>query len=268
MTDSRRTSPWLPITLLAAATLVFLPLRLWMENLDASDVLYRVFYLYGTSLQVVFAAAILTVAASIGLSQSVARQWGLIGLGVAMFALGDIIWTVFELFLGIDPYPSVADIFYTAQYVFFLSAIVLAIRAYSGLVRTRNAVLAGAAVAVVGVGIVYALLLHPYILGAADEIGTWGVVVSTLYPVGDVAFMLAPAIALALVVAQLGAGRLARPWWFVVAGALVFAFADSFYAFADWAGTGITPAMDMGWVVANLLFASAALVARDVYRIR
>ena len=53
----------------------------------------------------------------------------------------------------------------------------------------------------------------------------------------------------------------------VVVGALVFSLVDSFFVYAEWAGTGITPAMDMGYVIANLLFACAALVAKDAYRI-
>ena len=75
-------------------------------------------------------------------------------------------------------------------------------------------------------------------------------------------------VALALVVRQLGAGRLARPWWVVVAGALVFALVDSFFIYAEWAGTGLTWWMDVIYVVANLLFAIAALVAKDAYRVK
>ncbi|MRR12011.1 hypothetical protein EG835_05975 [bacterium] len=253
-----------PMMLLAALTLAYLPLRLLMDT-EVSTALYNAFYMYGTALQVLFAAVILFVAFSVGVSQSVGRQWLLLGVGVAMFALGDIAWTAFELFLGIDPYPSIADVFYTAEYVFFLAAIVLAVRAYSGLVKIKRPVLVGAVVAVVGTAVVYLLLLRPYIF--ADSTGL-ELIVSTLYPVGDVVLMLAPAVTLALVVAQLGAGRLARPWWVVVAGALVFAFADSFYSYADWAGTGLTAAMDMGWLVANMLFAMAALVARRVFSIQ
>jgi hypothetical protein len=115
----------------------------------------------------------------------------------------------------------------------------------------------------------YFALLNPYIFDAGvEELGFWGLIVSTLYPLGDVFFMLGPAIVLALVIMQLGAGKLAWPWWIVVAGALVFSVADSLYSFADWSGAGSSTALEMGWMSANLLFAIAALVARDVYRVR
>jgi hypothetical protein len=265
---SARSSAIVPIAVLVLLSAVYLPLRYLMDSPTVSDGLYQGAYLYGTALQIVFAAVIVAVAITIGLTQSVGRQWLLLGLGVTLYAIGDVCWTLFELFLQIDPFPSIADIFYTTEYVFFLAAIVLAIRAYSGLVPTTKPMLAGAATAVIGAAAVYFVLLQPYILPAGvEELGVWGLVVSILYPIGDVVLMLAPAIALALVVRQLGAGKLARPWWLVVVGALVFALVDSFFVFGEWAGVGYTWALDMGYLAANLLFASAALIARDVYRI-
>jgi len=261
-------STLLPIWILVVLSLLYLPLRYLMDMEWVSDAVYNTAYLYGTVLQIVLAASIVAVAVTIGMKQSVGRQWLLVGLGVALYAAGDIAWTLFDLFLGIDPYPSIADVFYTAEYVFFFAAIVLAIRAYSGLVKTRTPMLVGTVVAVVGITLVYFALLAPYIFPAGvEELGFWGLVVSSIYPVADIALMLAPAIALALVVRQLGAGRLARPWWLVVVGALVFALVDSLFVYAEWAGTGLTPVMDMGYVLANLLFACAALVAKDAYRI-
>lgn len=263
-----RPSTLVPVWILVALSAVYLPLRYLMDMESASDALYNTAYLYGTALQIVLAASIVAVAVTIGMKQSVGRQWLLVGLGVSLYAAGDIAWTLFDLFLGIDPYPSIADVFYTAEYVFFFAAIALAIHAYSGLVKTRTPMLIGGAVAVVGIAVVYFALLAPYIFPAgAEELGFWGLVVSTTYPVADIALMLAPAVALALVVRQLGAGRLARPWWLVVVGVLVFAAIDSLFVYADWAGTGLTPIVDVGYVVANLLFACAALVAKDAYRV-
>ena len=79
-------------------------------------------------------------------------------------------------------------------------------------------------------------------------------------------FILGPAVALALVISRLGRGRLAWPWWIVVAGAIVFAATDSWYAYADWAGLGTSAAVDAGWIAGNMLFAIAILVAADTSR--
>lgn len=260
---------WLVGGLLVLLAAAYFPLRLQMESETISDAFYNFAYIYGIMLQPLFAAVIVAIAVRTGLKESAGRRWLLVGLAVTSFAIGDIIWMVLELFQELDPYPSLADVFYVLEYVFFLGAIVLAIRAYSGLVKSKSAAAAGVVVGVLGVAAVYLLLLQPYIFPAGvEELGFWGLVVSTLYPVGDVVFMLAPAVTLAVVIRGLGRGKLAWPWWIVVVGALVFALSDSFYSYADWAGTGLTPLMDMGWISANLLFALAALVSRDVFRTR
>jgi len=261
-----------PRTITLIAVLVALTALFgWLSSLmyaDAlSDAAYAAAYWYGTGLQVVFAVVIVLVALGIGLHQHVGKQWLFVGLGVVAYALGDITWTILDLHMGLDPYPSIADIFYTLEYVFFFAAIVLAIRSYRALTSLRGPVVFGLLVGGVAAAVIYLSLLRPYILPAgAEELGLWGLVVSTLYPVGDVFLMLAPAVTLAIVIMRLGAGRLAWPWWLVVVGAFVFSLTDSFYSYVDWAGTGSNVFLDMGWMVANLIFAVAALVARNIYR--
>lgn len=249
------------------ALFAFLSTQMYADVLTEAQ--YAAAYWFGTSLQGLFALVIVAVAVRIGLRQGVGRQWLLIGAGVAAYAIGDIIWTVYEVHLGIDPYPSVADIFYTLEYPLFLAAVALAIASYREIVRLRAPVIAGVVVSLVAASFLYFRLLGPYIFAAGvEELGFWGFVVSTLYPLGDVFFMIGPALTLALVIRTLGAGRLGWPWWIVVTGALVFAAADSVYAYNDWAGIGSNTLLDLGWITANLLFAIAALVARDVYRVR
>ncbi len=252
---------------LAALLVVFYLTNTMAYNETLSETATNTIYVFGILLGVVAAIITIWVALSLGYHESVGRQWLLIGLGVAAFAIGDLIWMTLELVLAQDPYPSIADLFYPLQYVFFTAGIAVAVRSYRGFVNINRPLLFGAIVAVSGVGLVYVGVLAPYILSAgADELTNVGKFVSTLYPVGDVVFMLAPAITLALVVNQLGAGRLSWPWWFVIAGALIFAATDTFYSYADWAGIGTTAILDLGWVGAQLLFAVGALVARDVYR--
>lgn len=234
---------------------------------DLSDGTSNAVYVFGILLQPLCAAIALATALRIGWSEPVGRQWTLISIGITAFAIGDIVWAIIELGMGLDPYPSIADFFYPLEYVFFVIAIVLAIRSYAALVKTKVPMMVGALVAAAGIAVVYFALLKPYIFPAgADELDLAGKFVSTLYPVGDIMFMFGPAITLALVIKQLGAGRFAWPWWIVVVGALIFAVTDSFYSYADWSGLGLTAAMDLGWIATHMLFAIAVLVARDVYR--
>jgi len=273
-TTARKNRIMAPGTYVSAGVLIGLTAIYWLLSTqmyaDAlSDTAYAMSYWFGTLLQVIFAVVIVSVALRIGLDQGVGKQWLFVGLGVTAFAVGDIIWTVLELHMGLDPYPSLADPFYVLQYIFFTAAVVLAIRSYRHLTPVRTPIIIAAIVAIILGIVVYVALLAPHIFPAGTaELGFWGLVVSTLYPLGDVFFILAPALALALVIRQLGAGRLGWPWWVIVVGAIIYAFTDAFYSYADWSGSGLTVTLEMGWAVANLTFALAALVARDVYRVR
>ncbi|MDO8880491.1 MAG: hypothetical protein Q7W44_06805 [Coriobacteriia bacterium] len=254
---------------LIALVSLFALLSVQMYAGALSDAAYAASYWFGTSLQILFALVIIFVALRIGWGQHVGKQWLFVGLGVTAYAVGDIAWTILDLHLGLDPYPSVADVFYTLEYAFFFIAMVLAVRSYRSITDLRTPLIIGAVISVVAAAAMYFLLLKPYIFAAGvEELGTWGLVISTLYPLGDVFFMLAPAMTLAIVIMRLGAGRLAWPWWIVVVGALVFSVVDSLYSYADWSGAGSSTLLEMGWMSANLLFALAALVARDVYRVR
>lgn len=57
---------------------------------------------------------------SITSSRALFLAWGFIALGQFATALGDLIWAVLEIQMGISPYPSIADIFYLAFYPLFL----------------------------------------------------------------------------------------------------------------------------------------------------
>lgn len=51
------------------------------------------------------------------------KCWLFMSLGVMLWFLGDIVWTLM-VYLGIDPFPSVADVFYMLGYVGVGAAIV------------------------------------------------------------------------------------------------------------------------------------------------
>ena len=55
--------------------------------------------------------------------------WVVIALGVATFAAGDITYDVLTEFMHeVNPYPSLADVFYLVTYVFLASGLILMVR--------------------------------------------------------------------------------------------------------------------------------------------
>jgi hypothetical protein len=218
---------------------------------------------------VIWLAAIMTLwaATKLGLRTSVGRPWLLIGLGVALFAVGDTVWTIIEVGLRQEaPYPGLPDLFYLLEYPLVGVGIVLAGRAYRGLIDLRRpAVLAGV-LGTLLTAAMFALLIWPTVL-KPEGIPVAEKVVSALYPMGDVLGMFVPAIFVLLVVRQLGNGRLAWPWVAVAAGLAVISFADSGYSYLtayDLYKSGSI--VDYGWSIGHALVMLGALIARDLAR--
>ena len=60
------------------------------------------------------------VAAQKSLSAPIRRAWLILGTSFFMFFIGNLIWAYLELVLQVEPFPSIADVFYLAFYPFGL----------------------------------------------------------------------------------------------------------------------------------------------------
>jgi len=194
-------------------------------------------------------------------------QWTTLSLGILSAGVGNLIFIVLYLVTGTDPYPSVADVFTLMGYAFLAAGVAKAILAYRGLLDIRHAVIIASGFSVVALAVVYFTVIGPYVIFAPTETQSFATrVFNTIYPVLDITILLTPAIALGLLVSKLGAGRIAWPWWLVVASAATLALTDVVFAYAGYYGYGRTPFVDLGYAAAPLLLGFAALVARDIYR--
>lgn len=212
------------------------------------------------------AAVILWVAFRFAPGDAYRRPWMLIGIGVALYAVGDLTWTVIADALGGNPYPSIADAFYLSEYVFLAVGILIAARAYHGLIPLRMPAILAAVIAVASAALLWLAFLDPYVVQPAAGNIDAAVVFSVLYPLADALVLLGPAVFTALVVSRLGAGRLAWPWWWVVVGALLLAASDtSFSILSTVQPDGQTTALiESGWMAAHVAMAVGALLAIDV----
>ncbi len=251
---------------LAAAVLVYAAVSLQLGGetgvLVASDL--------GSVIIVGAAAAVVLAAASkIGLDGSLGRQWLAIGIGVAVYALGDAVWAYYELILRVEvPYPGPPDAFYFAEYVFVGAGVSMAALAYRGLVPLRRPLMVSAVFAVALLAAVYVGLLGPYVIGL-DDVSVAEKVVSSAYPVADVLLGLTPAIFLVLVVSHLGAGRLGWPWWAVAIGWAMIAASDSGYAYMAARETYASGSfVDYGWILGHVAIAVGASIAQDLATVR
>src|SRR6185503_11895861 len=60
------------------------------------------------------------VAAEKELPTPLRRAWFILGVSFLMFLIGSVIWAYLEVVLRVEPFPSIADVFYLAVYPFGL----------------------------------------------------------------------------------------------------------------------------------------------------
>jgi len=194
------------------------------------------------------------------------RQWLLLAIGCASFAIGDVIWMYYELIARVEPpYPGLADVFYSLQYPLIAFALIRAGLAYRALVDVRGpAVLAGAISFVAAVALWFGLL-QPSVLVAG--ISPLEMFVSAGYPLADVLLGIGPAVFVLLIVGKLGGGKLGWPLRAVVTGVLLFTLSDSAYAILNANNAYVSGSLvDYGWSAGWVLIAFGAMLAADLAR--
>ncbi|MDX6244540.1 MAG: diguanylate cyclase [Frankiales bacterium] len=177
--------------------------------------------------------------------------WALVGVGLALFALGSILYFSYVQYEVSPPTPSVADVPWLFCYVFLYGGLVVLVRRrISG--SDRTAWLDGL-LATLGVTAIGSIWLQ-YLLSASSG-GAMSIAVTMAYPGGDL-------ILLMIIIAggTLIGSRPDRAIWYLGAGMLLFATADTVYTIRIAAGTYHGGTMlDPLWAVAVVLIAAAAL---------
>jgi hypothetical protein len=190
--------------------------------------------------------------------------WLLIGLGVASFGIGDVVWSVIEVGQGREvPYPGAPDIFYVLMYPLIALGLLVVVRSYRQLVDVRRPALQAGVFGVALCALLYFAFLRPYVL--SQDLSAGEAALNAFYPLADVAFALTPAVVVAMIVSRLGGGRLAWPWWAVICGVVAFALGDIGYAYLSARGLYASGSLtDVAWSFAAVAIAVGASIAWDL----
>ena len=177
--------------------------------------------------------------------------WYLFCSGLLLTVVGEIAWDYYELVLGQDPFPSLADAFYLSGYPFMAVGLVFMIRARAP--GHDRAGLIDATIVAIGAGVLsWVFLIDPYVNDASVPLLERAI--SMAYPLGD--------LLLVAVAARLLVGEGTRPlaYGFLLLGLLFLLVTDSVYAYLSLAGTyedgGV---VEIGWLFSYLLSGVAAL---------
>ena len=177
-------------------------------------------------------------------------SWRVLAVGLALYGLGNICWTIFVGDSG--PMPSVADIFWLAFYVCAFIALLLVIREIADrlpLSLWLDGIVGGLAVAAIAAAAVGPVLRAAH----ANGDSTAAIITTEAYPLLDILLLLVVTALLALHHWRPPAGL-----WFLAGGLALFAVADVVYLFLT-AHQSYQPGGldDYVWVLATLLMGFA-----------
>jgi diguanylate cyclase (GGDEF)-like protein len=185
---------------------------------------------------------------------AVRLPWRLIGIGLALFATGDLWFTINDHVLGNSPFPSGADIAYLSGYLFLATGLAALVRSSrSG--RDRIALI-DAGIVVVPVAVAtWIYLIQPF--AANGDLTIVERTVSVAYPLGD---LLCAAVLVRLLTTTALTRRATQPsLGILVFGVVVMLAGDVWFLASELAGTYHTGGWNDGvFIVPYLAFGVAA----------
>lgn len=178
-------------------------------------------------------------------------HWTLIGAGAVMAAAGNITWDIFELVLHEAPFPSVADVFYLAQYPLLAAGFLVIVRLRTG-GKDRATTVDTLIISSGAAALMWVFLVVP----ATEDstIGLAGQLFAGAYPLMDVV-LLATLVRLAL-----GPGARTMSYGLLVVSVLSLLVADT--AFGVLAPLGLYDTghpIDAGFLAFSVALGAAAL---------
>ena len=239
----------------AAAGVVFLSFVIWIVS-DVSHGPSRAAIDDIVLLVLAVPAAVFSVIAARSAQGRLRMAWVAMAIGVAAWAIGEAIWTHYELVLGEVPFPSVADGFFLIFPVGACAALLLFPSEYAGPFRGR-VFLDGLIVAGSLFLVSWVTILGP--IYAAEATDRLLFVVSLAYPVSDVVVL-----TLAAVVLVRSGPEHRLTLTLLTVGLACIALSDSLFTYLstknEYASGDV---IDIGWAAGLLLIAVAAAASRQ-----
>ncbi|MFN8031898.1 MAG: bifunctional diguanylate cyclase/phosphodiesterase [Mycobacterium sp.] len=206
---------------------------------------------------VVLTLPVITLSAQAAMAKQgrIRLAWAMLTVGLAAWAIGEAIWTYYEVVLKESPFPSLADAAFLLFPVASCIALLILPDQQFGPFRVR-AFLDGLIVAVSLFVVGWVTVLGPAY--SVEHTNRLAFVVALAYPLSDVLVLTMAAV----VLVRSGAGdRL--PLTLVTVGVACMALSDSLFAYLSAKDAYISGGMlDIGWVAGLLFIAGGAVASR------
>ncbi len=196
------------------------------------------------------------------------RVWGMLGIGLALWAFGEAIWSYYQLALKEGPTVSSADVMWGIGYVPLVLALWWRYRSLQA-TPTRQQLRVGLGGFGILTLVVLVLVIRPMLVSDDFDSGMEKFLL-IFYPLGDLAIVLL--VLLSMLV--LAGGALYRPVVVITVGFLVVAISDLVYSYANWQGAylnqgvnAVTTFVDVSYIASYLMVALGLLMQARVQRI-
>ncbi|MDW7990599.1 MAG: hypothetical protein RMK65_00305 [Anaerolineae bacterium] len=215
-----------PVSLILAFDLLVFASALALFVLLPGPLARRISSVYPVVLGLLCTGLSIKIYRSVGKEGQAHRIWALLTGGFVGWALGELLWLVYDL-LGMEPYPSWADLFYLAGDLCLLAFFAMQVRFLRVVLRGWKRYLA--------VGLILLFLLVAagavYIPMLARPSRNWLEFGLNLAYETSYLFLLIGATVLALALYE---GWLGRRWMVFVSGIWLYALANQVFFYATW----------------------------------
>jgi hypothetical protein len=199
-----------------------------------------------------YAAAALALHAARKSGANVRTGWALLAAACLAWAIGDTVWTYYEVVLERNPFPSSADIGYLTMLPLIAAGLIVLTSQRRRWANARPA-LDGVALVLSVVALVWMLVLHP--IYAESRATAAEKLVSAAYPVGDLIVI----YALVVVMQTRRGQRESAVLTTLLCGMLLFVAADLYFAYLQVNETySATSIVNVGWPYGFLVIGYAA----------
>jgi two-component system, sensor histidine kinase PdtaS len=188
-------------------------------------------------------------------SPRLATIWGITAVAVLFWTLGDLTWALLEVFLKIEPFPSIADFLYLLYYPISILALAhLPSQERSGREKIRLAM--DIAIVFISVGVIYwAFIIGPIYQDADFSSLEW--VISLAYPVLDLAVLFGLILIIIRPYERVNNG----PFLFLAVSMIIQVLCDTIYTRQTAMETFQTGTfLDLGWQIGLYTYAIAAFI--------
>ena len=152
--------------------------------------------------------------------------WRLLGAGLGLWTLAEVLWAFLTLVLNSEASPSLADVLWVAGYLPLGAAILIHLAWWRKQLNGLRILLAFAVGGFFFLALFYGVL-QPVFLGNVN----WETALNVLYPILDVTL----AIGAFTILLTLDGRKWWQPWLFIAIALIMWAYADAVFAFLIWA---------------------------------